>query len=121
MITPNTGERLIADEARRIYAEAELRTIEKLVKYIKKDTDGEAYGQLWAQRKLADIRNLRGEINEDVIAYLQNFDDDVMDAIEEAYKLGQKSAEVDLKKAGELKFSGGLTATNQRTVEALAG
>ena len=102
MITPNTGERLIADEARRIYAEAELRTIEKLVKYIKKDTDGEAYGQLWAQRKLADIRNLRGEINEDVIAYLQNFDDDVMDAIEEAYKLGQKSAEVDLKKAGEL-------------------
>ena len=120
MITPNTGERLIADEARRIYAEAELRTIEKLVKYINQGTDAEEYSQMWAQQKLSDLRKLKGEINEDVIAYLKNFDDEVMEAVDEAYKLGQKSAEADLRKVGQLEVSGQFTATNQRTVEALA-
>ncbi len=119
-ISPYDGEAVIADEVRRVYSEAELRTIEKLAKYISKNERVEGYTKEWAQLKLLDLRNLKGEINDDVIAYLKNFDDEVVAAVEEAYKKGQRGAEVGLKKAGALDVSGQFSLTDERAVKALA-
>jgi hypothetical protein len=119
-ISPYDGESIIADEVRRIYSEAELRTIEKLAKYIKKNENAEDYSRTWISYKLNEIRNLKGEINEDVIAYLRNYDEKVTEAIEKAYKKGQRGAEVGLNKVGALEVKGTFSATDERAVNALA-
>lgn len=121
-ISPRMGENLIANEIRRIYSEAELRTIEKLVKYIKMGEDAPDYSKAWAASKIRSLRQLKGELDEDVIAYLRNTNPDVMDAIEEAYKKGQKSAVADLRKTNqEVIVEGGFSASNKKAVEAIAG
>lgn len=117
-ISPYDGETIIADEIRRIYAEAELRTIEAIAKRLRR---GKPDAQRWAEAKLRDLRAVKGEINQEVIKYLKNSNPDVIDAIEKAYKKGQKTAEVDLKKAGdEVKFKGAFGQHNQKAVQALA-
>ncbi len=107
----------MADEIRRIYAEAELRTIEKIANALEKGHDAPQ----WAQQKLNDLRRVKGEINDDVIAYLKNSNPDVVDAIEEAYKKGQKSAVADLRRDNQrVEVSGTFSTHNRRAVRALA-
>ncbi|AZO95271.1 phage minor capsid protein [Halocella sp. SP3-1] len=117
-ISPYDGEQLIAEEIRRIYANAELRTIEAIAKRLKK---GNPDAPQWAQEKLRELRSLKGEINEDVIEYLKNVNPDIEDTIEQAYKMGQRVAETDLKEAGfKVNIQGTFGSINQRAVEALA-
>lgn len=117
-ISPYDGEAIIADEIRRIYAEAEVRVIEKIARRLRR---GEPDAQQWAQAKLRDLRRLKGEINEDVIEFLKSINPEVIDAIEKAYKMGQKAAEGDLKKAGlKVKVEGTFSQINELAVKALA-
>lgn len=117
-ISPYDGEQLIAEEIRRIYADAELRTIEAIAKRLSK---GNPDTQQWAQEKLKELRSLKGDINEDVIEYLKNVNPDIEDAIEKAYKMGQRAAEADLKDGGfEVNVQGAFGSINQKAVEALA-
>lgn len=115
-IRPYDGESIIANEVRRTYAEAELRAIEAITRALKRDKDS----PVWAQKKLQEISIVKSEVNQDVIEYLKNFDKDVADAVEKAYKKGQKSAEVDLRKVDDLKVEGTFSSSNRKAVEALA-
>lgn len=118
MINPAMGENLIAAEIRRTYAEAELRVLESMSRELTKGRTLDVVR--WEREKLANLRELTGGINRDVIDYLENSNHKVADAVEEAYKMGLESAEVDLDKVGQLQIKGTFTQTHQRAVEALA-
>lgn len=116
-ISPYDGEAQIANEIRRIYSEAELRTIEAIANSLRR---GNPDAPRWAAAKMRDLQRVKGKINKDVIAYLKNANPKVEAAIEKAYKKGQLSAEADLRKADDLKVAGKFGASDQAAVRALA-
>lgn len=118
-ISPREGELTfdIANEIRRIYADAELNTITAITKALKKNKNS----PVWAELKLRDLNRVKQSIRVDVIAELQKSNEKVFSAVEEAYKKGQHSAEVDLRKImPNDEIVTGFSATNQRAVTALA-
>lgn len=116
-ISPHDGEELIANEIRRIYSDAELRVIQKIARSVKKDKRASD----WASRKLAELQKIKNDVDNEVIEQLVGSNDKVMEAVEKAYKKGQRAAEKDIADLGmELKVKGQFTKMNKRAVEQLA-
>ncbi len=116
-ISPYDGEVIIADEIRRTYAEAELRTIEAIAKRLRR---GESDAQQWAQAKLVELRKVKGDVDKEVIEYLKNSNPKVVDAIEKAYKKGQKSGIADMNKINKTDTTQDFGVINQQAVRSLA-
>jgi len=117
-ISPSMAERIVIPLA-RIYASAETTCIEKMAEYLDEGMD-EAD---WAAKKLAQIRELRNEIDTEVIGMLEReIPPEVEQRLAEVYAQGQASAVADLRKVlpeDEIMVKTGLTGTDRRKIETL--
>jgi hypothetical protein len=76
---------------RQIYAESERVILEKVAKRLERGIDSPG----WAEKKAAEILQLRGDIREE-IKNLRKQNTAVADAVEAAYRAGQEQAERDI-------------------------
>lgn len=116
--SPADGEKLIIEDIRRTYAEAERSVIEKMAAYIK----GGKQVPNWQERKLSQVNELSREVQKDVIGdILQGEPDKVKNAVQEAYENGQDEFVNDMQGLGkDVSVKSGLSQVDEQAVKALS-
>jgi len=113
-ISPAMAE-AVAEEIRRIYAEAERIVMEKVARRVARGIDEEGY----YERKLMELQALRREVEAE-IRRLQRAEREVERIVADAYEKGSQAAIVDLRRVARAEtLRTAFTAANQRAIQAL--
>jgi hypothetical protein len=111
-VSPELGERL-ATRIVVVYAEAERELLAKVARRVARGIEEEG----WAERKLAEITDLRREAQITVRSLGAKAAEEIPTIVDDAYQAGATEARKDLKRLGGSEF---VVATNPRLVRTLA-
>jgi len=98
--SPWHGEQKLLNEVRRTFANAETETLDVVKRKVNKARLKASSDEEFLALLQRYIREVRQEVNEDVIGKLERFEDRIAEGVEEAYDEGQSSAVNDIEKLG---------------------
>ena len=119
MVSPSDGERILTQDIRRTYIQAEKDIISKVANFVKKGKDVPG----WHKRKLAQLDQFTGEVQQEILEEQLGTvrDKKIREGVKKAYQKGQRSAVNALKEGGQdVAIAGRFGETDRRTVEALS-